>query len=129
MKVVSVIFSKYYWEQESSTRQVLLDAVARELYHEFGGRVYKRVSSHRDMLSKQSIDKFKRIIIIRLDNIRYDTPDPNDGRDFTDVISGFNKKGEKVMVDTRSTLNYKGIFEFDSIINGRFCYISRNHVI
>ena len=58
--VVNVSFAKYYYAQDLTKRDILMNAATRELFHEGGGRVYKRVSGSPDVLLKLSLNKFKR---------------------------------------------------------------------
>ena len=129
--VVSIPFIRFYFDQDSDKRQVLLDAVSRELYHEGGGRIYKRFSSNGEILIKQNLDEFKVIINKRLINHRHDTLQEAARIDFNSILSSFSE-GERVMVSSRSTVMYEGVFKFDSVINTNYCYIqfdSRPHVI
>ena len=129
--VVSIPFIRYYFNQDYNNRKVLLEAVSRELYHEGGGRIYKRFSSNGEILIKQNLDEFKAIINKRLINHRHDTRQEAARIDFNLILSSFTE-GERVMVSSRSTVMYEGIFKFDSVINTDYCYIqfdSRPHVI
>ena len=130
-KVVSISFSHFYWLQNSDKRQVLLEAVSRELYTEGGGKIYKRHSQDTRSLIKLDLEEFQRIITKRLLNNRYKTIIPGTEVIFHHNFSSFTK-GEKIMVSTPSSMTYDGIFHFDSVINNEYCFVkfeSRNDII
>ena len=122
-RVVTPALAIFYFRQDQSKRKHLLRSVSRELYYESGGRVYKRLRNNSDVLVKQSIQQFEKIIKKRFDNIRYD--DPIVGTSVNDYDHFFDdlEEGHKVMVNSRSTLIYGGVFQFNSIINRHYCYI------
>ena len=129
--IVSNAFVHFYFSQDPSRREVLLNAVSREFHHEGGGRIYKRLSSNGDILVKQSLDEFKVIILKRLENLRYDASQFSERIDYNSIQSSFSD-GERVMVSSRSSIMYEGIFQFDSVINSNYCYIqfdSRQHIM
>ena len=132
-RVVSKALTDFFWRQGDSKRRTLLNSVTRELYCECGGRVYRRMRNSGDILVRQTLQEFEKIVQKRFDNLRYDTS-ANDGEsegNFEYVFSNFSQ-GEQVLVESRSSLTYPGSFEFNSIINSRYCYIdfdSRNEPI
>lgn len=129
--VVSVPFIRWYFTQEPDRRDILLKAVSRELYHEGGGRIYKRFSRDGSILEKLNLKQFKAIIAKRLDNFRYDTKRESCRFDYNLIQSSFTE-GERVMVASRSGIMYEGTFQFDSVINSDYCYIqfdSRIHIM
>ena len=129
--VVNVSFTKFYFAQDTSKRDILLNAVTHELFHEGGGRVYKRVSGNPDILMKQSRREFQHIIKKRLVNLRHLTVNVPISRDYDAAFAEY-ARGEKVMVSLRSSAIYEGIFQFVSIINSDYCYIefdSRQHIV
>ena len=129
--IVSRDFAQYYWLQDSPKREIMVNSVARELHHEGGGRIYTRLSSNGDILVRQSVDEFKRIIMKRLLNLRYPTEEVTHADYYDSLFSPFTE-GERVLVSSRSTLVYEGVFQFVSVINSDHCYIqfdSRSHII
>lgn len=129
--IISVPFIRWLWTQEPDKRDIVLKAVSRELFHESGGRIYKRFMYNGEMLIKQDLKEFQAVISKRLDNFRYDTRQEPDRIDYNSIFSTFTE-GERVMVASRSNIMYDGIFQFDSVINSDYCYIqfdSRQHVI
>ena len=129
--VISVPFIRWFFSQEPDKRNILLKAVTRELYHEGGGRIYKRFSPNTEILIKQGLLEFQAAISKRLDNFRYDTRQEPDRMDYNRILSSFSE-GERVMVGSRSNVMYDGIFQFDSVINSDYCYIkfdSRPHIV
>ena len=130
-RVVSIPFAKFFWCQNELIRKRLLRAVSRELYHEGGGRVYKRLTGKTDMLVKQTLREFQDQVLTRLNNIRYEVIALHGYFEFDHILSEYSE-GEKVMLETRTTTIYDGIFEFDLVINSKYCYIkfdSRQHVM
>ena len=129
--VVSREFAQYYWKQDDMNRQIMLNSVTRELHHECGQRIYKRMSSNIEILHRQSVEEFKRIILKRMVNFRYPTEEisyPN----YYDTLFGSFSEGERVLVSSRSRVVYEGIFQFISVVDSNYCYIkfdSRNHII
>ena len=130
-RVVSHNFSKFYWSQEPRKRLVLCVAVCRELFHEGRGRIYRRDSTRSDILVPVSMEEFRTIVQKRLLNLRYTSRTSDDNLNFTYEFENFSQ-GEKVMVESPSSLTYQGIFQFHSVINSDYCYIkfdSRNHIL
>ena len=130
-RVVSIEFSSFFWKQDSITKKMLLMSISRELFHEGGGRIYKRASNASDILVKQSVEYFQQMVKKRLQNLRYKQDSSTTQHDYDSLLDSFTE-GEKVMVESMSSLNYEGTFQFNSIINSDFCYIqfdSRTHII
>ena len=130
-KVLSVAFARFYWAQEPSRRKVLSMAVTRELYHEGGGRVYKRLRGKKDVLVKLNFDEFHKVVLTRLLNDRYTVDELAEYRSVNYDFDTFTE-GEKIMAQTLTSVIYNGTFQFHSIINRDYCYIkfdSRPHIM
>ena len=129
--IISCDFTQYYWRQDTTKREIMVNSVAREIHYESGGKIYKRLSNNADMLHKQTVEEFKQIIKTKLGNQRDQTDDlwnPN----YYDTLFGSFTEGERVLVSSRSGQIYEGIFQFISVVNSNYCYIkfdSRNHII
>ena len=129
--VVSLSFSRFYWNQDPPERKILLKSVSQELFHEGGGRIYTRFNENNEVLVKQTVSEFISIIKTRLVNLRKIRSEVANLRDYSNHFSDFTA-GEKVMVMSRSNQIYNGIFQFDSVINNNYCYIkfdSRQHIM
>ena len=88
----------------------MLNALSRELVHESGGRIYKRHKTIADILVKPSLDEFNSVLSKRLTNLRYYKQDERTIQRNYESILGNLVQGERVMVASRSSLVYKGIF-------------------
>ena len=101
----------------------MLISVSREIFYESGGRIYKRMGNNSEVLVRQTIEQFIKIVKKWLDNIRYD--DPIDGTSEHDYHHYFDTLvgGTRVFVHSRSSLVYDGIFQFNSIVDRNYCYV------
>ena len=129
--IVSREFAQYYWKEGHTNREIMVNSVSRELHHECGRRIYKRLSSNVEILHRQSVDDFKQIILKRLLNLRYPTEEISHPH-YYDTLFGSFTEGERILVSSRSRVVYEGIFQFISVVDSNYCYIkfdSRNHII
>ena len=131
-RVVTPALAKFYFKLDSNKRMHMLRSVARELYYESGGRIYKRMNNNSDVLVKQNMEQFIKIVKKRLDNIRYDDILSGTSKEDYDHYFCNLKEGDRVLVQSRSSLLYDGVFQFNSVINRHYCYIdfdTRSHAI
>ena len=129
--IISCDFTQYYWRQDTTKREIMINSVAREIHHECDGKIYKRLPNNADILHKQTVDEFKQIIKTKLVNQRNQTEDlwnPN----YYDSLFGSFTEGERVLVSSLSGPLSDGTFQFISAVNSNYCYIkfdSNNHIV
>ena len=129
--IVSKSFASFYWCQDGSRRNILLNAISKELSHEGRNRIYRRIEGQEFFIQCLSIDEFQHIIMTRLQNLRYQSS-RNTEIEFHFDFNNF-QENEKIMVEAPSqTVMYNGVFQFNSCINNNYCYIqfdSRSHIL
>ena len=129
--IVSPLLARFYWRQDGRRRNILLNTICIELNHESRNRIYRRIEGQEYLLECLTLEEFQKVILTRLQNLRYGSCNSNDV-EFEFDFENY-QDNEKIMVEAPSrTVMYNGVFRFNSCINKHYCYIqfdSRSHIL
>ena len=129
--IISCDFTQYYWRQDTTRREVMLNSAAREMHHECDGNIYKWLPTNADYLHKQTVEEFKQIIKTKLVTQRNQTEDVWNPNSYATLFGSFIE-GERVLLSSPSGRCFEGWFQFISVVNSNYCYVtmeSRDHIV